>query len=93
MLYLFSELSPRVTEDLLASLLLLEDKRDGKGELHQPIYLHMHSTGGSLTNAFALLDLIKVCCSCSCFCLAAPGCRCNPTTAALPRHGDSCSSN
>ncbi|KAL8436080.1 hypothetical protein Efla_002070 [Eimeria flavescens] len=59
-LFLFSELSSSATENLLAQLIVLDQGRDAQGRMHQPIHLHIHSTGGALTNALALVDLMQV---------------------------------
>ncbi|XP_026192077.1 ATP-dependent Clp protease proteolytic subunit [Cyclospora cayetanensis] len=59
-LFLFSELGPQTTEELLGSLLLLEETADSEGRKHSAIYLHIHSTGGSLTHALAVLDLMQM---------------------------------
>lgn len=68
-LFLFSELTAQTTEELLSSLLLLEEAADTSGNRHSPVYLHIHSNGGPITHALAILDLMQVtlCCCCS-FC-------------------------
>ncbi|KAL8272313.1 hypothetical protein Esti_003767 [Eimeria stiedai] len=59
-IFLFSELTSFETEKLIAQLILLDQERDSRGRMHQPIHLHIHSTGGSLTNTLALVDLMQL---------------------------------
>ncbi|KAL8445497.1 hypothetical protein Emed_005578 [Eimeria media] len=58
-LFLFSELTSSETEKLIAQLILLDQERDSRGRMHQPIHLHIHSPGGPLTHALALVDLMQ----------------------------------
>lgn len=74
-LFLFSELTAQTTEELLSSLLLLEEAADTSGNRHSPVYLHIHSNGGPITHALAILDLMQVT-----FCCCYSFCRCNYCT-------------